>query len=66
MPIVSKEGMERGPGGKGADCRVLLQDKRRRAAQQKILNHHETENEGIPNTEEAQCGTDRVGVADDR
>jgi hypothetical protein len=34
--------------------------------QQKTLNHHEAEDGDISHTEEARCGTDRMGVADDR
>ena len=44
----------------------LFRDRRRRVTQQKNLNHHEAEDEDFFHTEEAQCGTDRMGVADDR
>ncbi len=51
--------------GRGLFVGFNVSRKTRRATQQKILNH-EAEDGDISLTEEAQCDTDRVGVADDR
>ena len=52
--------------GKGLTCWVqYFETKHGVLFQQKILNH-EAEDGVISLTEEARCGTDRVGVADDR
>jgi hypothetical protein len=42
----------------------VFRDRTWRATQQKLLNH-DAEDGNISLTEEAQCGTDGVGVADD-
>ena len=42
----------------------VVRDRTWRATQQKLLNH-DAEDGNISLTEEAQCGTDGVGVADD-
>jgi len=44
---------------------VLLK-KRWRATHQKVLDYHEAEDRNTFHTEEARCGTDRVGLANDR
>ena len=55
-----------GAGGNGFACWVhCFETKHSVLFQQKILNH-EVEDRDISHTEEARCGTDRVGVADDR
>ena len=46
--------------------RSVFREKARRATQQKILNHHETEDGNMSLTEEARGDPDRLGVADDR
>ena len=52
--------------GKGLACWVqCFETKRGELFQRKILNH-EAQDGVISLTEEARCGTDRVGVADDR
>jgi len=56
----------RGTGGKGLACQVQCSETESVVlSQQKILNH-EADDGVISFTEEAQGGTDRVGMADDR
>jgi hypothetical protein len=53
--------------GKGLLVGSVFQEKTGRAPQQKILNHMRLRTKRFPiHTEEARCGTDRMGVADVR
>lgn len=71
VPVVrsaytAKKRNGKGTGGKGLACWVqCFEAEHGMLSQQKILNH-EAEGGDISLTEEARCGTDRVGVADDR
>ena len=57
----------KGTGGEGLACWVQYFERKHDVLpQQKTLNHHEAEDGDISHTEEARCGTDRMGVADDR
>lgn len=50
----------------GALLVLFILKKTWRAAHQKVPDYHETEDGNIFHTEEARCGTDRMGVANDR
>jgi|SRR6267378_2021011 len=65
-PIVTQNDWKRN-GGEGLACWVqYFESEHDVLPQQKTLNHHATEDGDISHTEEAGCGTDRMGVAYDR